>query len=316
MVPSISPPIALLPASRRSSVKPMHTRRGLRAAQLVAAAVLLFSASAFAQGSAVVTGTVRDASTKQPVRDAVVTVTSPALQGEQTVVTDAAGHYRIPNLPPGVYNIRLEADAYKLSSRGGIELRIDSTIRVNTELLPEALKAEEIVVVGSAPTVDVGSSTTGVNVGSDFVSHIPLNATSSKGSATRSFEALAEVAPGANADTYGVSISGTTSPENRYVVDGVPVNNPAFGVIGTPLSVEFVKEANIITGGYMPEYGRATGGYLDVITKTGSNQFHGSIFASITPGILSGDAAQVRREGSTISTRINLSALTDFGFDL
>src|SRR4051812_39352165 len=135
MVPSIGSPIAPLPASRRSSVKPMHTKRGLRAAPLVAAAVLLISATAFAQRAAVLTGTVRDAATKQPVHDAVVSVTSPALQGEQTVVTDASGHYRIPNLPPGVYNIHLEADAYKVSSRGGIELRIDSTIRVNTEML-------------------------------------------------------------------------------------------------------------------------------------------------------------------------------------
>ena len=167
-------------------MKPMHTRRGHRVAQLLAAAVLSISASAFAQGSAVVTGTIRDAATKQPIHDAVVTVTSPALQGEQTVVTDAAGHYRIPNLPPGIYTINLQADAYKVGSRTGIELRIDSTIRVNSELLPEALKAEEVVVVGSAPTVDVGSSTTGVNVGADFVSHIPLNSTSSKGAATRS----------------------------------------------------------------------------------------------------------------------------------
>jgi outer membrane receptor protein involved in Fe transport len=294
----------------------MQARRSRWASQMMAATVLLISSSAFAQGSAVVTGTVRDASTKKPVRDAVVTVTSPALQGEQTVVTDAAGQYRVPNLPPGVYTVRLEADAYKVSSRGGVELRVGTTIRVNTELLPEALKADEVVVIGSAPTVDVGSSTTGVSVNANFVSRLPLNAPSGKGAATRSFESLAEVAPGAAADTYGVSINGTTSPENQYVVDGLSVNNPAFGLIGTPLSVEFVKEVNVITGGYMPEYGRAGGGYFDVVTKTGSNEFHGSVFASVTPGVFEGRRKPVPREGSTISTNISLSSLQDLGVDL
>jgi TonB dependent receptor/Carboxypeptidase regulatory-like domain len=290
--------------------------RGAWAAPLAASATLLISAAAVAQGTSVLTGTVRDAATKKPVVDAVVTVTSPALQGEQTVVTDAAGQYRVPNLPPGTYTVRLEGDTYRPFSRGDIELRINSTIRLNSELLPEGLKAEEIVVIASAPTVDVGSTTTGVTVNADYVNRIPLNAPSSKGAATRSFESLAQVAPGAVADTYGVSIGGTTSPENRYVVDGVPVNNAAFGIIGTPLSVEFVKEANIVTGGYMPEYGRATGGQLDVLTKTGSNEFHGSVFSSITPGIFEGPRPTNYRAFSVISTHPSLSSIQDFGFDL
>src|SRR5829696_4539685 len=138
--------------------------------------------------SGVLTGTVRDAATKAPIADVVVTATSEALQGEQIVVTDGAGQYRIPQLPPGLYNIRLEKETYKPSSRGGVQLRVGSTIRVNIELLPEAIKAEEIVVVGRAPTVDVGSTTTGAAVGSEFVSRIALSPPSSKGSSTRSFE--------------------------------------------------------------------------------------------------------------------------------
>ncbi|APR81344.1 Hypothetical protein A7982_06691 [Minicystis rosea] len=133
---------------------------------------------------------------------------------------------------------------------------------------------------------------------------------------TRSFEGLAEVAPGAVADRYGVSISGTTSPENQYVIDGLSVNNPAFAVIGTPLSIDFVKEANIITGGYMPEFGRATGGYLDVVTKSGGNQFHGSVFASVTPGALEGPRAALPNSGSSIATRYQLSSLRTLGLEI
>jgi len=293
----------------------LDKKRGLWAALVLLVVSLLVPASAFAQGVGVLTGTVRDAATKAPIADVVVTATSEALQGEQIVVTDGAGQYRIPQLPPGNYTVRLEKETYKPSSRGGITLRVGSTIRVNIELLPEAIKAEEIVVVGRAPTVDVGSTTTGAAVGSEFVSRIALSPPAAKGSSTRSFESVAEIAPTAYSDQYGMSVSGTTSPENQYIIDGLSVNDPGYGILGTPLSIEFVKEVNIITGGYMPEYGRATGGVLDAVTKSGSNEFHGSVFASITPGAFEGPREVVKREGQTILTDTSLSSLRDFGVE-
>ncbi|MGK4007469.1 TonB-dependent receptor [Sorangium sp. So ce1036] len=297
-------------------MNPLHVKRGRWAAPLLALAGALSSTTAFATGSAVLTGTVIDAATNQPTPDVVVTVTSPSLQGEQVVVTDSSGQYRVPNLPPGTYTLRLDKEAYRPYSRGGIELRLDSTIRVNSQLLPEALQATEIVVVAASPTVDVGSSATGVNVSSEFMSRIPLNPPGAKGSATRSFESLAEVAPGAFADRYGVSISGTTSPENQYVIDGVSVNNPGFGILGTPLSVEFIDEVNVITGGYMPEYGRSTGGYYNVVTKSGSNELHGSVFLGLTPGLFEGARARVVQQESAISTDVSLDGIRDFGVEI
>ncbi|MFT3776191.1 MAG: TonB-dependent receptor [Minicystis sp.] len=293
---------------------PRHGQRWAFCSVFVAG--LLLEAAAFAQGSGVLTGTVRDAATRRPLADVVVIVTSPALQGEQTVVTDATGQYRIPNLPPGPYTLRLDAEGHRPYARGDVSLRSATTVRVNADLLPEGLQVKEEAVVAAAPTVDIASSTTGVTLGSDFVGRIALVPPSAKGAVTRSFESLAEVAPGAFADRYGVSISGTTSPENQYVVDGLSVNNPAFGVIGTPLSIDFVKEVNVITGGYMPEFGRATGGYLDVVTKSGGNAFHGSAFASITPGALEGPRATIPNLGSSISTRYQLSSLRTFGAEI
>jgi outer membrane receptor protein involved in Fe transport len=188
-------------------------------------------------------------------------------------------------------------------------MRSNSTIRVNAELLPESVKAEEIVVVGKAPTIDVGSSSAGVTVTQDFTNRISLNG----GSANRSFEDLATVAPGAHGDGYGVSINGTTSPENSYVIDGLSVNDPAFGINGSPLSQEFIKEVNVVEGGYMPEYGRSTGGILDVVTQSGSNEFHGSAFFYITPGVLEGPRTAVKRDGQSITTKNELASLRDFG---
>ena len=283
----------------------------------IAAALLLTPKAALAQqGAAVLTGTVLDAANKQPVADVVVTVTSPSLQGEQMVVTDSVGLFRIPALPPGVYTLRLEKEQYRPFSRDGIALRADTTIRQDAQLRPEALKAEEVTVVARPPSVDIGSSSTGQSISADFTRRIPVGAPGGKGGGSRSFEAVAESTPGANADAFGTSINGTTSPENQYVLDGMSVNNPAFGVIGTPLSMEFIKEVNVISGGYMPEYGRATGGMLNVVTKSGSNEFHGGVFGFYSPGALEGKRSLVRRAGQTVATDTSLGYIGDIGADI
>ncbi|AKT41034.1 TonB-dependent receptor [Chondromyces crocatus] len=266
-----------------------------------------------------ITGKVIDASTGKAAADVVVTATSPALLGEQIVVTDGTGQYRIPQLPPGDYTLRFEKETFKPSSRSGITLRSAVTIRIDQQLAPEAVQAgagEEIVVVGRAPTVDVGSSTFAQNINQDFTRRIAVAPPAGKGGAQRSFESVAEIAPGAKSDTYGTSINGTTSPENQYVIDGVSVNDPAFGIIGTPLTMEFIKEVNVVTGGYMPEYGRSTGGVLDVVTKSGGNEFHGSVFFNISPGSMEGRREIVQREGQTVLTEPYLGNIRDYGFEI
>ncbi|HMI82451.1 MAG TPA: TonB-dependent receptor [Polyangiaceae bacterium] len=283
----------------------------------IAAAFMLTPKAALAQqGAAVLTGTVVDAANKQPVPDVVVTVTSPSLQGEQMVVTDSSGLFRIPSLPPGVYTLRLEKEQYRPFSRDGITLRADTTIRQDAQLLPEALKAEEVTVVARPPSVDIGSASTGQNISAEFTRRIPVAAPGGKGGGSRSFEAVAETTPGANSDTYGTSINGTTSPENQYVLDGMSVNNPAFGTVGTPLSMEFIKEVNVISGGYMPEYGRATGGVLNVVTKSGSNEFHGGVFGYYSPGALEAKRSLIRRAGQTVGTDTTLGYIGDIGADI
>ncbi len=247
-----------------------------------------------------------DAATKAPVGDVVVTATSPALQGEQVVVTDGTGLYRVPQLPPGTYTLRFEKESYRPFSRTGIDVQSDRTLRLNVELLPETAGATEISVVGSPPTIDVGSSTTGTTISQDFVRNLAVSRPGGLGGANRSFDSLAIAAPQANADLYGVGINGTTSPENSYLIDGLSVNNPAYGTLATPLTSEFIDEVNVITGGYMPEYGRSTGGAISAVTKSGGNEFHGSIWGTFTPGSLTGVPGNIPgASGSIIGRREN-----------
>ncbi|MBJ6760976.1 TonB-dependent receptor [Myxococcaceae bacterium JPH2] len=292
----------------------MQVSRVLRETGVVLAAGLLYGSAAFAQSSVII-GTVLNTESKQPAADVVVTATSPNLQGEQTVVTDAQGNYRIPQLPPGTYTLRFEKESFKPFARSDVQLRLNRTIRVNVELLPDSF-TQDVTVIGTPPTIDVGSTNTGVNVDQEFINRIAVARPGGKGGAARSFESLAELAPGAQADAYGVSINGTTSPENGYVVDGLSTNDPAYGVNASPMSIEFVQDVNIITGGYMPEFGRSTGGVVNAVTRSGSNEFHGSVFGNWTPGAFEGNRKLVVEDGTTVTGNNALKNMGDFGATL
>src|SRR5690606_30452062 len=201
------------PAPQRSArgAELSRSRRGGWASFVLWASLLLLALApraAWAQlGTGVITGRVVDVATQQPLADVVVTATSPALQGEQIVVTDGSGSFRIPNLPPGLYSVRYEVEGYHPYSRGDIELSSTVTIRVDVELLPTTLAAQEVTVVGSAPTIDLSSTRSGVTITNDFTQRIPIAPASGKGGAARSFEQLAEAAPTSRSDTYGASIA-------------------------------------------------------------------------------------------------------------
>ncbi len=151
---------------------------------------------------------------------------------------------------------------------------------------------------------------------SDFERNLPLSPPRGRGGAQRSFESVALVAPETHQDVFGISIAGTTSPENAYLIDGVNVNNPAYGINGSPVTSEFISEVEVINGGYMPEYGRTTGGVLNAVTKSGSNEFHGSAWLYFTPGAFEGSAKEVFANGAATSTTTRLWNSADFGATL
>ncbi len=258
--------------------------RLLRSAPLA----LLFAAGvASAQTTGTIIGVVTDASTGKPVTGALVIATSPNLQGEQTAVSDQAGNFRLQLLPPGQYQLAVQLEGYKPAERSDIVVRVDKTIRANLAVVPEAVQMEEQVVrTGLAPVVNVGTAETGMSVSKEFVSDVPLG---------RNFEAVAVTVPSARKDDYGVGFAGAQSPENAYILDGLNINDVSSGNLTgqgrngttTPLLSNFVEELDVKTGGYMPEYGRSSGGIVTAVTKSGSNEFHGSVWANFDPLMLS-----------------------------
>lgn len=264
-----------------------------------------------AANNAVLTGVVRDAKTGDAIEGAAVIITGEKLQGERSMTTDETGFYRVPNLPAGTY----EVTVYYLETkrREKIELRAGATSQLNFKLRPVE---EETVIEVYSPPVDTSSSSTGFALDSEMLRRVPIAQPTGKGGANRSFESMAEATPGANGDLYGTSVGGTTSPENNYTIDGLSVGDPGFGLVGTPLTVEFLEDVRVEAGGYMPEFGRATGGVLNAVTKSGSNDFHGGVWAFFTPGQLEGYRKPVVRAGATIQAERQLLWLGDAGFDI
>ena len=189
-------------------------------------------------------------------------------------------------------------------------------MRVNSALAP-AVGAAEDVVLTQRPVVDVGSSGTTTTLDSETLKRVPLSAPGGKGSASRTFESVAEATPQANNDLYGAGVNGTTSPENHYTIDGMSVGNPGKGTVGTSLSTEFVQEVNVVSAGYMPEYGRATGGILNVVTKSGLEQLpRPGVQRSSRQARWKGDRKLVQQSAQPVAYATELSYIGDVGFDL
>ncbi|PRQ03292.1 TonB dependent receptor [Enhygromyxa salina] len=280
---------------------------------VVGAQIVMVSTAEAGPNDAVLTGVVRDPETKEGIEGAIVVVTGEKLQGERSMVTDATGLYRIPDLPPGTYEVLvLHADS-RPRRREELQLRAGQTTRINFTL--QRVEDEPTTLIVSSPPVDTTSSSTGFAIDSEMARRVPIAQPTGKGGANRSFEAVAEATPGAAGDLYGTSIAGTSSPENKYYIDGLSVNDPGFGLNGTSLTVEFLEDVRVEAGGYMPEFGRATGGILNAVTKSGSNEFHGGVWAYYSPGRLEGYRKQPVREGATIQAERQLLWLGDTGFD-
>ena len=270
---------------------------------LLALALAPRAAHAAVTGS--IEGTVTDQSTGRKLAGVTVTVTSPALQGEQTEFTDAGGHYIITELPPGEYLVRFYFSNINVE-RPGVFVQADKTLSVNVAIPTQKAEVKTYRITEKAPTVDVGNTQVQTQVTSELVRNTPVRG--------RTYESVLTMAPGAATDAVGTSFNGATGPENNFLIDGVNTTDPAYGLAGTQLTLEFIGETELITGGYNAEYGRATGGVVNVITKSGSNQFHGDVWFYATPFQL--DPNLIGRSGEAIATRSKTKYGFDFGFDL
>jgi hypothetical protein len=213
-----------------------------------------------------------------PLAGATVAITS--VQGTRTGLTDQDGRFRFPYLTPGIYSLTASLPGYITADCENIEVRLLARVRVEVVLTPGA--SETIEVIGSAPLIDLSSTTTGATVGSTLMSGIPLG---------RTFAGTLALAPNVvegGIDASNPSISGASGLENTYIVDGMSIGNTGYGSagsysivygsLGTGVNYDYIQEVQVKTGGFEPEYGEALGGYINLVTKSGTNKLSGSVF--------------------------------------
>src|SRR5262245_9352751 len=239
--------------------------------------LLLAPVAMLAQTTGTVEGQVVDQS-GAPLPGVSVELSSPNLQGTRTAVTSADGRYRFPSVPPGAYKVTAELTGFgKIQKNATVTL--DSTAQVNMQLSISA--SAEVTVTGEAPLVDTASTTTGSNYSAKIIDKLPVG---------RNYADIAFAQPGVQTDfgetqgrgpvagQGGISIYGSTSSENLFLIDGVNTTNVIKGFQGKDINNEFIQEVEVKTGGYQAEYGRNMGGVVNVITKSGGNEFHGGVF--------------------------------------
>jgi len=233
---------------------------------VVLAFLLLAATTAFGQATtAQMTGTVTTDGKGLP--GVTVTVTSPALQGTRTTVTGANGDYAFPALPPGSYTIRFELEGMQTITRKA-ELRLAETARVDSDLKVSKV-AESITVTATSPSV-LETPQVSTNLDAKLVEQLPVG---------RRIQDRVQLAPGVTAaGTNGQTvINGAQSFDNLYLVNGVVINENVRGQPQNAVIEDAIQETTLLTGGVSAEYGRFTGGVVSTITKSGGNEFSGSL---------------------------------------
>lgn len=268
-------------------IKTGPIKKSVRCAFVVYALTLAVVVNAYGQEPrAALLGTVSDQN-RAAIAGATVAVTSQATGIKSSAVTDDNGQYRIALLPAGSYIVTIQAANFATEEQPDFVLRVGEERRADVML--RIGRAVETVVI-EAPITDSASSTLATVVTQERVRNLPLNG--------RQLQELALTAPGVTAaggfrsnafNQFGLAtstdgnagafnVNGAPSRANGFFLDGVDINVPEQGVIAFPPLVEAVREFQIQTSLFNAEYGRFSGSIINIVTRSGTNEWHGSAY--------------------------------------
>ena len=244
---------------------------------------LLCAAPNFAQTSAALRGKLVDKD-GAGVGGAEVVAEQLETGVSRSTVSAPDGSFVLPVLPVGEYQIRVSADGYRSLVRSGVELTVGQTVTLSVALEPGAF-SDSIEVSATPPNINLVTGNLGFLVSEESISTLPLNG--------RNYTDLALLQPNVQEFTQrnggsvvahgkGLSVNGQDPRSNVYLLDGTLLNDftngPAGSAASTALGTETIREFRVETNAYGAEYGRNYGGQITLLTKSGSNQFKGSVF--------------------------------------
>lgn len=253
---------------------------------LFSAALLLVTASfAFAQeNTGAIQGSVKDTA-GAAIPGAKVSVSGPALVRSLEATTDREGKFLFPKVPSGVYTVTVSQTGFKTVKNEAISVVLGQSANIDVSLAAGNV-TESVTISASSDTIDVTSSKAATNIVPDFIDKTP------KG---RQFDTLLVVAPGVRPEpksgSFGVGgyqINGASGSENTFVVDGINVSDVRRGGLRSndSLPFEFVQEVQVKTAGFEAEYTGTLGGVVNVVSKSGSNEFHGDAWLQMNGAAL------------------------------
>ena len=272
-----------------SEIRPAKIASGLVAfVALLSSSLLTHTVYAQVAG-ATLSGTVTDQS-GAVVPKAGISIKNIATGVTRDSTSDPAGFYSVPNLLPGAYEITATASGFATEVRTGITLTVGTQQVLNLTMRVGQV-SEKVQVTGEAPTVQLATSSLSAVVNSTTVRELPLNgrswtdlATLQPGVASIQTQPTFATGPDRGDRGFGaqITVAGARPQENNYRLDGVSISDYANGapgsVLGGDLGVDAIQEFSVLTSNYSAEYGRTSGGVVNAITRSGTNQFHGGAY--------------------------------------
>jgi hypothetical protein len=233
-------------------------------------ALLAAGGTAFAQRTTgTIVGTVSD-DTGAVLPGVTVVIRGEAIMGTQDNVTNDQGFYRFPALPPGAYTLTFTIANFSTLNREGVRVSVGSTVEENVSLKLGQTRGEEITVVGEGAVVDTQTNQVSTNYDKDWVRNAPVP--------RFTFFDLINAAPGVNASSTGSSRStslGSGTTDNAYMLDGTDFTAPLTGAAWPWPNTDAIEEIEVLSLGATAEYGNVLGAVFNVVTRQGSNAFHG-----------------------------------------
>ncbi len=242
--------------------------------------VLLLSAISFGQGGAA-TGdlhvTVKDPAGNL-VASATITVRDAARGVERTATSNGQGGYSAQLLPPGTYSVTIDATGFSGVLSTGVVITVGGLVELPVTL-SVATGKEVIEVSSQAELVETSRSSTTDTIGQRRIDNLPINGRNYINFTLTDSQVVRDNAPSLGAaPTSGLNMSGQRARSNLVNVDGADATDNSTNGVRSTVSQEAVQEFQIITNSYAAEYGRASGGVVNIITRSGSNDFHGDIY--------------------------------------
>ncbi len=212
---------------------------------------------------------------------------STLIGGARTLVTDKAGRFRLPEVPPGSYDVVVSLQGFQTVRREGLTVSLGNTIEVPVSLKTETI-SETVEVIGEAPTIDVTSAATSTNLPNEILQNLP----------TSRFQPSAlDLAPGINqSSAYG----GGDGSGNSYQIDGVDVSDPQSGTPWAFVNYNIIKEVQLVGLGAPAEYGGFTGVVFNSVTQSGGNKIKGLGETLFTNKSLTGNNSSIAGISPTI----------------